>query len=404
MRWTFIAAIAVAASIATARAAELPDIIKIGVLTDLSGTYSANSGPGGVAAAKLAVEDFGGQVLGRPIEIVAGDEQNNPDLASSIARGWLDREGVVAVADGGNSATTLAALSVLKDHDRVFLITGPATTAITNQACTPISVQFTYDSYALGNTLVSPLVKQGADTWFFITADYAGGIALQNGMSQFVEKDGGKIVGSIKHPFPNADFSSYLLVARASNAKVIATANAGADTINTLKQAAEFGIGRDGKQQIAVSLFFINEVNAVGLPTAQNLLTAVSFYWDLDDATRAFTKRMREARHNDSPPEMTQAGTYSAVLHYLKAVQAAGTVSGSVVAAKMKEMPVNDFWNKDVVIRPDGRVLHEMHLMRIKTPGEAKYPYDFFKVVATLPGKDAFQPLSQNKCPLLSQR
>lgn len=404
MRWMFIAAIAVAACMAPARAAELPDVIKIGVLTDLSGTYAANAGPGGVAAAKLAVEDFGGKVLGRPVEIVAGDEQNNPDLASSITRGWLDREGVVAVADGGNSATSLAALSVLKDHDRAFLITGPATTAITNQACTPISVHFTYDSYALGNTLVSPLVKQGADSWFFITADYAGGIALQNGMSQFVEKAGGKIVGSIRHPFPNADFASYLLAAQASNAKVVATANAGADTINTLKQAAEFGIGRDGKQQIAVSLFFINEINAVGLPTAQNLLTAVSFYWDLNEATRAFTKRMREARHTDEPPEMTQAGTYSAVLHYLKAVQATGTVSGSVVVAKMKEMPVNDLWNKDVVIRADGRVLNDMHLMRIKAPGESKHPYDFFKVVATLPGKDAFQPLSQSKCPLLAQR
>lgn len=368
----------------------------IGVLTDMSGPYSSITGKGAIEAAKLAVEDFGGKVMGRNIEIISADHQNKPDVAGALARKWLDEGTVEALAEGTGSATSAAMLAAAKAKDRVALLSGPGSPIFTNEQCSEQGIHFTYDTNALARTIVAPLLKQGLNTWYFVTVDYAGGHALQSSISPVVEKLGGKVVGSVLHPFQGTDFASYLLQAQTSKARVIVAANAGSDTINTMKQAAEFNIGQDGKQVMATSLLFLSDVRAMGLPIAQRLYAGVSFYWDHTDATRQFAQRY-QARVG-TPPEMTHAGTYSAVMHYLKAVQAANSVGGAVVAKKMKELPVNDFWNKNVQVRADGRVLHNFYLVQVKTPQESKGPADLLKVLTEVPGSEAFPSIAEGKC------
>jgi branched-chain amino acid transport system substrate-binding protein len=381
---------------ATVAFAQNTSPFKIGVITDMSGPYSNITGKGSIEAAKMAAEDFGGKVMGRNVEIITADHQNKPDVAGSIAKKWLEEGTVEALAEGTGSATSAAMLAAAKAKNRVMLISGAGSPIFSNEQCSENGVHFTYDTNALARTIVAPLIKQGLNTWYFVTVDYAGGHALQSSIAPVVEKLGGKVVGSVLHPFQGTDFSSYLLQAQASKARVIVAANAGGDTINTMKQAAEFNIGQDGKQVIATSLLFLSDIRAMGLPIAQRLYAGVSFYWDHSDATRQFTRRF-QAR-TGMPPEMTQAGTYSAVLHYLKAVQAANSVEGSVVTKKMKELPVNDFWNKNVQVRPDGRVLHNFYLVQVKTPQESKGPADLLKVLTEVPGAEAFPSVAEGKC------
>lgn len=374
--------------------------LKIGILSDFSGPYADVVGAGSVAAAKLAVEDMGGKVLGMPIEVISADNQNKPDVASAIARKWFDEEGVDVLAGGAASSSGLAMQQVSREKKKIYLITDSASSDFTGKACSPYGFHFSYDTYALSNGTARALVKQGGDTWYFVTVDYAFGHALERDAASFVEKAGGKVLGQVLHPLGTPDFSSFLLQAQQSKAKVIGLANASTDTANTIKQAAEFGIGQGG-QRLAALLIFITDVEGLGLKTAQGLVLTESFYWDHDDKTRAWTKRFMAA-FNNKVPTMTQAGAYSAVLHYLKAVKAAGTKDADKVAAEMREMPVNDMNNHNVKIRADGRVLHTMYLEQVKSPAESKYPHDDFKTLAAIPGEEAFRPMSEGGCPLVT--
>jgi branched-chain amino acid transport system substrate-binding protein len=378
------------------------DVIRIGILNDQSGPYADVGGKGSVIAAKLAVEEFGGKLLGKRIEVIAADHQNKPDIASAIARQWIDTESVDVIADGAGSSAGLAIQQVTRDSGRIFIISAPASSDFTGKACSPTGFHFTYDTYALANGTAKALVKQGGDTWFFITADYAFGHALERDTSAFVVAGGGKVLGSVKVPLNTNDFSSALLQAQASKAKVIGLANAGTDTINAIKQSAEFGIVRGG-QRLAGLLVFITDVQALGLQTAQGLVITNSFYWDLTDKTRAWTQRYM-AQSDGRVPTMIHAGTYSGVLHYLRAAKAANSTDPKVIAAKMHEMPINDMYNDDVRIRPDGRVLHKMFLMQVKSPAESKVKYDDYKLLAETPGDQAFRPMEEGHCPYLEKK
>jgi branched-chain amino acid transport system substrate-binding protein len=377
------------------------DVIRIGILNDQSGPYADVGGKGSVIAAKLAVEEFGGKLLGKRIEVIAADHQNKPDIASAIARQWIDNENVDVIADGAASSASLAIQQVTRDKGRIFIASGPASSDFTGKACSPTGFHFTYDTYALANGTARALVKQGGDTWFFLTADYAFGHALERDTSAFVVASGGKVLGSVNLPINTSDFSSALLQAQASKAKIIGLANAGADTINSIKQAAEFGIVRGG-QRLAGLLVFIADVHALGLQTAQGLVITNSFYWDLTDKTRAWTQRYM-AQNDGRVPTMIHAGTYSGVLHYLRAAKAANSTDPKIIAAQMHEMPVNDMYNADVRIRPDGRVLHTMFLMQVKSPAESKAKYDYYKVLAETPGNQAFRPMEEGQCPYLKK-
>jgi branched-chain amino acid transport system substrate-binding protein len=383
-----------------ARAGNLPKVIQIGVLNDMSSTQAAADGMGAAVAAKIAVEEFGGKVHGVPVEVLAADTQNKPDIGVEIVRRWLD-QGVSAFVDGGGSATTLASQAVVRERDRPFFFTSQGSMAFTNEACAATNLHFTNDAYSLGKTLVSALMPQ-ADSWYFITANYAGGISIETAIANFVKAAGGKVLGSSRHPIGEQDFSSYLLQAQASKAKVIASVNFVQDLVNTLKQANEFGIGKDGTQSFAIPLVYMSDIKAVGLDAMPPLVTGMAFYWDFNDETRAFAKKFAE-RYNGAYPDTPQIGAYVATLHYLKALDAVGDVSGKLVVAKMKELPVNDAFENDVKIREDGRVLHPFHLMRLKTPAESKAPYDDFKLVKTISPEDAYQPLSESTCPLVKK-
>lgn len=377
------------------------DVIRIGILNDQSGPYADVGGKGSVIAAKLAVEEFGGKLLDKRIEVIAADHQNKPDIASAIARQWIDTENVDVIADGAGSSAGLAIQQVTRDSGRIFIISAPASSDFTGKACSPTGFHFTYDTYALANGTAKALVKEGGDTWFFITADYAFGHALERDTSAFVIAGGGKVFGSVKVPLNTNDFSSALLQAQVSKAKVIGLANAGTDTINAIKQSAEFGIVRGG-QRLAGLLVFITDVQALGLQTAQGLVITNSFYWDLTDRTRAWTQRYM-AQSEGRVPTMIHAGTYSGVLHYLRAAKAANSTDPKVIAAKMHEMPINDMYNDDVRIRPDGRVLHKMYLMQVKSPADSKAKYDDYKVLAVTPGDQAFRPMEEGHCPYLKK-
>jgi branched-chain amino acid transport system substrate-binding protein len=376
------------------------DVVKIGVLNDQSGTYADLGGQGAVVAAQMAADDFGGTVLGKNIEIVFADHQNKPDIASNIVNQWIDTENVDVVADVPTSSVALAVQEITKNKNRIFLISGAASSDLTGKACSPTGIHYTYDTYSLAKGTGGALVQDGGDSWFFITADYAFGHALERDTGDAVKGAGGKVLGAVRHPFPANDFSSFLLQAQASGAKVVGLANAGADTTNAIKQAQEFGLVAGG-QRLAGLLVFLTDVHSLGLKTAQGLVITTAFYWDKDDETRAWSKKFAE-KHNGSMPTMVQAGVYSSVLHYLQAVDAAKTDEAKAVAAKMKEMPINDFFAKNGKIREDGRMVHDMMLVQVKTPEESKGPYDYYKILRTIPGDEAFRPMTADAgCPLV---
>jgi branched-chain amino acid transport system substrate-binding protein len=392
----FLLSAAVLLSVQVAKAAET---IKIGVLNDQSGVFADNGGTGSVAAAKLAAEDFGGEINGQKIEIITADHQNKPDVAAATARRWFDTENVDMIADGAASSAGFAILEVARQKNKIFTISGPGSSDFTGKACSPISFHFNYDTYALSKLTSEAITKAGGNTWYFISADYAFGHALQRDATKFIEGAGGKVIGSSAHPLGTTDMASFLLQAQGSKAKVVGLATSGADVQTAIKQAGEFGIVESG-QQLAGLLVFITDVNALGLKATQGLQVTTSFYWDLNESTRAWTKRYF-ALTNNKVPSMVQAGVYSGVHHYLAAVKAAGTKDPLTVAKKMHELKVNDAYNKDVTVRPDGRVLHDMYLVQVKKPEESKYKYDYYKVVTTSPGEQAFRPMSEGNCPMV---
>ena len=375
--------------------------IKIGVLNDQSGLYADIAGPGSVWAAKKAVEDFGAAAKGMKVEIIAADHLNKPDVGSNIARQWYDVEKVDAIADVPTSSVALAVNEITREKNKVFLAVGPATSDLTGKACSPNTVHWIYDTWALANGTGKALVQQGGDTWFFLTADYAFGHALERDTEAVVVKSGGKVLGKVRHPFPGQDLSSFLLQAQASKAKVIGLANAGGDTINAIKQGAEFGITAGG-QNFAGLLVFINDVQALGLKTAQGLILTETFYWDMNDGTRAWTKRWQAERPGKFPA-MTVAGVYAETLHYLKAVAALKSATdGKAVVAKMKDMSTDDPLFGKGYIRADGRKIHPAYLFEVKKPEESKYDGDVYKLRATVPAEEAFRPMKDDNCPMVT--
>ncbi|UTD29464.1 ABC transporter substrate-binding protein [Bradyrhizobium sp. WD16] len=377
---------------------------KIGSLSDQSSLYADVGGPGSTLAAQMAVEDSGLLAKGWKIDVIAGDHQNKPDVGGNIARQWLDVDKVDAIVDVPNSGVALAVNNIVKEKNAVYINSGAASSDLTNAQCSPNTVHWTYDTYMLAHGTGGALVKAGGDTWFFLTADYAFGAALERDTTAVVTAAGGKVVGGVKHPLNTSDFSSFLLQAQASKAKIIGLANAGGDTTNSIKQAAEFGIVSGG-QKLAALLLFISDVNALGLNVAQGLNFTETFYWDLNDGTRAFSKRFSERMKNKQMPTMVHAGVYAGVLHYLKALDALGgnPHDGAKVVAKMKEMPTNDPLFGKGSIRADGRKIHPAYLFEVKKPSESKAPWDYYKLVATIPADQAFTPLSESKCPLVKK-
>lgn len=380
-------------------AADLSDgKVKIGILTDMANIYADIGGPGSQVAAEMAIEDFGGTVLGTEVELTVADHQNKADIASAVANRWFDAEEVDMVADIVTSSVALAVYDIARNKDRIALVSGAATSRLTGDKCSPNGAHWAYDTYAMANGTGRAVVRDGGNSWYFITADYAFGHQLEADTTAAVEAEGGEILGSVRAPFPNQDFSSFLLEAQASGAEVIGLANAGGDTINTIKQAAEFGIV-DAGQRLAGMLMFITDVHSLGLETAQGLVFTTAFYWDADEETRAWSARFEERA--GQKPSMVQAGVYSSVLHYLKAVEAAGTDDAATVMAKMRELPINDFFTKDGVLREDGRVIRDMHLVEVKSPDESEGPWDYLNVLQTIAGEDAFRPMDAGDCELV---
>ena len=392
-----LAAIGLAAAASVQAQAQAPTPFRIGVMDGFSGVYGDLT-QGEVEAAEMAVADFGGKVLGRPIEVLQADHQTKPDVGAAIARKWFDVDGVKMITGIGTSSVGLAVRKIAQDKGMIDMNTGAATADLTGPACSATGTHWVFDTYALAKVTGGALVKGGGKSWFFITADYAFGHALERDVTAIVQASGGKVLGDVKHPLATQDFSSFLLQAQASKAEVIGLANAGQDTINAIKQANEFGISKAG-QRLAGLLVFSTDVEALTLPVAQGLVLTEAFYWDLDDQTRAWTKRFRERRNK--LPNMDIAGVYSATLHYLKAVQAAGTDDAKTVMAKMREMPVNDFMTKNGRLREDGRLVRDMYLFQVKSPAESKGKDDIYKLIATVPGDEAFRPIKDGKCPLV---
>ena len=390
----------IAAAVATP--VEAADIaIRIGVLTDLSGIYAAPTGPGSVFSARQAAADFVASRKGLKVEVVAGDHQNKPDIGAGIANRWTDADKVDAIVDVPTSSVAFVVNDIVRSKNKVFLASGAAASDLTGARCTPNTVHWTYDTWALANGTGKAIATTGGDSWFFITADYAFGHALERDTAAVVEANGGKVLGTVRHPFPGTDFSSFLLQAQASRAQVIALANAGGDTINSIKQAAEFGMVKGG-QSLAGLLVFVNDVHALGLPTAQGLIFTESFYWDRNDASRAFARRFAP-QSKGNMPSMVQAGVYGAVSHYLKAVAALqNDADGRDIVAKMKDMPTDDPLFGKGTIRADGRKIHDMYLLEVKKPDESKGAWDYMKVRATIPAREAFRPLKDGGCPLVS--
>ena len=393
------------ASIGIATSAMADDkVVKIGVLNDMSSLYADIGGTNSVVAVKMAVEDSGLEKKGWKIDVVSGDHQNKPDIGVNITRQWIDEQKVDAIADTPNSGVALAVSNIVKEKNAILLNSGAASADLTGKACNANTISYTYDTYMLAHGTGKALTKAGGNTWFFLTADYAFGAALQRDTSTVVTANGGQVVGSVKHPLNTADFSSFLLQAQSSKAKVIGLANAGGDTDNAIKQAAEFGIVAGG-QKLAALLLFINDVHSLGLKTAQGLTFTESFYWDMNDKTRAWSKRFAEQAKNHAMPSMTQAGNYAAVLHYLKTLEAMGgnPHDGAKVVAKMKELPTDDPLFGKGPLRADGRRLIPAYLFEVKKPEESKYPWDYYKLVATIPAEDAAVPLSESECPLVKK-
>src|ERR1700674_2231668 len=395
-----MAVVAGALACGTAHAQSADDVTKIGILNDMSGLYSDISGPGSVVAAKMAVEDFGAAQKGMKVEIVSADHQNKPDVGTNIARQWIDVDKVDVIVDVPTSSVALATSEVTREKNKVFMVSGAAASDLTGPKCTPNTIHWTYDTWSLANGTGKAIVKTGGDTWFFLTANYAFGEALERDTAAVVEKNGGKVVGKVRHPFPGTDFSSFLLQAQASKAKIIGLANAGSDTINSIKQASEFGIVQGG-QSLAALLAFITDVHALGLKTAQGLIMTEAWYWDLNDANREFAKKFAP-QFKGVHPTMVHAGVYSAVTHYLKAVEALKSdADGKAIVAKMKELPTDDKLFGKGTVRADGRKIHPMYLFEVKKPAESKGPWDYYKLRATIPANAAFRPLNEGGCPLV---
>jgi len=386
---------------AAAAPAKISDgAVRIGVLTDMTGYYSDLAGPGSVLAAKLAIEDFGGKVAGAPVELLSADHQLKADVASNTARKWFDEQGVDAVVDLVSSSTALAVMPVAAEKKRVALLSGPGTTAITGEKCNPYTVHYTYNNWAMANGTGREVVNTGGKTWFFLTADYAFGKSLEEDTAKVVRESGGKVLGSVRFPSPGTtDFSSYVLQAQSSKAQIIGLANAGGDTINCVKAANEYGITKD--QKLAGLLVFISDIHSLGLDLAKGLYATTAFYWDMNDDTRKWSKRFQSHPDNrkKAMPTMVQAGIYSAVTHYLQAIKAAGTDEPDAVLAKMRAAPVNDFFAKNGRIGPDGLHRHDMYLVQVKSPQESKYPWDYYKIVKTIPAEQAFPTVEAQKCP-----
>lgn len=385
--------------VGSAIAKDADNKVIVGVLNDQSGVFADVTGQGSVIAARLAIDDAGGQVLGKAIELVSADHQNKADLAGSIARRWLDADGVDAIVDGSSSAVGLLLQNLTRERGKIALFSGPATSDLTGKECSPTGFHWTYDTYALASVTARALVRQGADSWYFITTDYAFGQALERDASKFIATAGGKILGSVRHPLNTSDFASFILQAQASGAKIVGLANSGEDALNAVKQAAEFGVTKEGKQRIGGLLLLINQIHSLGLSNAAGVIVSEAFYWDLDDGTRNFSRRFEALA--GKKPNMLQAGVYSAVAHYLKAVAAAGTDEGKQVAETMRQVPVNDFMSKNVKIRQDGRVMREMHLFEVKTPADSKAPWDYYKLIGNVTGEEAFRPLQEGGCPFV---
>jgi len=383
---------------ATASAQMSGDVVKIGVLNDMSGLYADITGPGSAEAARMAIADFGGSINGKNIELISADHQNKPDVGSAIANQWFGNDGVDAIVDVPTSSVALAVQEVARNKSKVFLISGAAASDLTGKACSPTSIHWTYDTVALANGTGSAVVKAGGDTWFFITADYAFGHALERDTAKVVEETGGKVLGKVRAPLNTADFSSFLLQAQASKAKIIGLANAGGDTINSIKQAAEFGIV-EGGQKLAGLLVFISDIHSLGLQTANGLQLTEAFYWDQNDATRAWSKRFFDRMKRQ--PTMVQAGVYGAITHYLAAIKATGSDDGPTVVKQMKATPVNDFMTKNGKIREDGTLVRDMYLFEVKKPSESKGAWDYYKQIAVIPGEEAFKLPGPNQCPLV---
>jgi branched-chain amino acid transport system substrate-binding protein len=392
---------AFAAAVLLAGTAHAQTKVKIGVLTDLSSLYADTTGPGSVLAAQMAVKDFDPAAHGMQVEVVSADHQNKPDVGSSIVRQWYDVDHVDAVVDVPNSGVALAVNEITREKNKVFLVSGAATSDLTGPKCSPNTVHWTYDTWMLANGTGRALVKTGGDTWYFITADYAFGHALERDTTAVINANGGKVLGSVSVPLNTPDFSSFLLQAQASKAKIIGLANAGGDTINAIKQGAEFGIAAGG-QHFAGLLVFISDVNAIGLKTAQGLVLTETFYWDMNDSTRAWSKRWQAERPGKFPT-MNHAGVYAAVLHYLKAVAALKSAAdGKAAVAKMKDLPTDDPVYGKGTVRADGRKIHPAYLFEVKKPEESKYPGDVYKLRATIPADEAFRPLKDDNCPMLT--
>ena len=401
-RTLLLAAVLALAAPAHAQGDRVSDgAVRIGLILDMSGLYSDITGEGSVAAARMAIEDFGGKVLGRPVELVYADHQNKADIAASKAREWFDIAKVDALMDVAASAPALAVVEVARQKNRIAVFNGPGSVRLTNEACSPVTVHWAYDTYALANVTGKAVVKNGGDTWFFLTADYAFGHSLEKDTADVVKADGGKVLGAARHPLNAADFSSFLVQAQGSGAKVIGLANAGGDFIGAIRAASEFGITKGGKQRLAGLLVYINDIHSLGLKTTQGLLLTEAFYWDLNDDTRKWSRRFFERMRK--MPNMSQAGVYSSTLHYLRAVQAAGTDETGAVMAKMREMSVKDFFAQNGRIRPDGRMVHDMYLFEVKAPEESKSPWDYYKLRGTVSADQAFQPLAKSACPLVKK-
>ncbi len=388
------------ATLGAAQAQISDNVVKIGVLTDLSGLYSDVAGKGTVVATEMAVEDF--MKSDKPsfkIEVVSADHQNKGDIAANKAREWFERDKVDVASELVTTSVALAVMKIAKEKNRIALVSGAASTLVTNKECNDVTVHWTYDTYAVANGTAKAVVKQGGKKWFFLTADYAFGHSLEKDAGDVVRANGGEVVGSVRHPFPGSDFSSFLLKAQSSGADIIGLANAGGDTINSIKQAAEFGITQ--KQSLAGLLMFITDIHSLGLKTTQNMYLTEGFYWDLNEETRAWSKRFFEKTKR--MPTMVQAGQYSSVMHYLKAVKAINTDDTAKVMTQMKKTPINDFFAKNGTIREDGRMVHDMYLLQVKKPAESKTPWDYYHVRATIPAAEAFQPLSASSCPLIKK-
>ena len=397
-----LACIAVCAAFAmTASAADISDgVVKIGVLTDMSSIFSDIGGKGSVVAAQMAVDDFGGKVLGAPIKVISADHQNKTDVAATIAREWFDNEHVDMVQDLLPSSVALAVSNVAKEKHRIAIASGAGTTRLSNEACSPYTIQYSYDTHALTTSLVKAMARTGDDSWYFLTVDYALGASLKNDSAAALNSAGGKVLGESKHPMHAADLSSNLLQAQASHAKVIGLANAGADTVNAIKTAREFGISAPGKQKIAGLQMFISDVHSLGLKSAQGMMLTTPFYWDRDDASRAWSQRF--FAKTGRMPTFIQAGVYSSTMHYLKAVQASGTDASDAVLAQMRKTPVNDFFATNGVIRADGLMVHDMYIAEVKSPEQSKKQWDYYTIKQTIPAQDAYAPLSASHCPLVA--